>query len=110
MSKIYKTKSRIRQTVSLVLIVIVALAIIYGIWYVAETLNRTQSEETLAATEKAIVKSAVQCYALEGQYPTGLKYLEDNYGLVLNKEKYVYHYESIGVNMVPEVKVFSLYE
>lgn len=110
MAKIYKSKSETRQIISLVLIVIFAVVIIYGIWYAAETLNKAQNEETMAATEKAIVKSAVQCYALEGQYPTGLKYLEDNYGLVLNKEKYVYHYESIGANMVPIVNVFPLDE
>ncbi len=108
MAKIYKSKGNIKSIISLVLIVVLAAVIIYCVWFVADTLKHTQDEETLAATEKAIIKSAVQCYALEGQYPTGIAYLEDNYGLTLNRDKYVYSYESIGANMVPIVKVYPL--
>lgn len=109
MAKIYKSKSTLNTAIKLIVIAILAAFIIYTVWYMADALARSQDEEALAATEKAIVKSAVQCYALEGQYPTGIKYLEDNYGLTLDRTKYVYHYESIGANMVPDVKVYPLY-
>lgn len=108
MAKIYKSKSNIKSTMTILVVIILAVFAIYCVWYVADSLSRTQDEETLAATEKAIIKSAVQCYALEGQYPTGIKYLEDNYGLTLDREKYVYHYESVGANMVPQVNVYPL--
>lgn len=108
MAKIYKQRSNIRKTLTIILMVALIVTVIYGVWSMAESLERTQNQETLAATENAIVRSAVQCYALEGQYPTGIKYLEDNYGLALDREKYIYHYESIGANMVPVVKVFPL--
>lgn len=108
MARIYKSKGTARKAISLILLIALAVFIIYCVWFVSDTLMRTQDEEALAATENAIIRSAVQCYALEGQYPTGIKYLEDNYGLTLNRDKYVYHYESIGANMVPVVKVYPL--
>lgn len=108
MANIYKTKSSLNTGIKLIVIAVLVAFIIYAVWYMADTLARSQNEEALAATKKAIVKSAVQCYALEGQYPTGIKYLEDNYGLTLDREKYIYHYESIGANMVPDVKVYPL--
>lgn len=108
MARIYKSKHEAKSIASIILIVVLAVFIIYCVWYAADMLQRSQDQEALAATENAIIKSAVQCYALEGQYPTGLAYLEENYGLTLNREKYVYHYESIGANMVPVVKVYPL--
>lgn len=108
MANIYKSKGGARHNITIAVIIVLAAFIIYCVWYMADTLSNAQNEEALAATEKAIVKSAVQCYALEGQYPTGIKYLEDNYGLTLDRTKYVYHYESIGANMVPDVKVYPL--
>lgn len=109
MSKIYKSKSTFTIAIKLAIIVVLAVFIIYAVWYMADALERSQNEEALMATENAIVKSAVQCYAIEGQYPSGLEYLEENYGLSLDRERYIYHYESVGANMVPKVKVFPVY-
>lgn len=58
--------------------------------------------------EDTVRKYAVQCYALEGTYPENLKYLTDNYTLTLNKEKYIYHYNYIGANIMPEISVFTI--
>ena len=108
MARIYKSKGETKTIISLILIVIIAIVIIYAVWFIADSLQSTQDQEALTATKNAVMKSAVQCYAIEGQYPTGLSYLEENYGLTLNKEKYVYHYESIGANIVPIVDVYPL--
>jgi hypothetical protein len=50
----------------------------------------------------------VQCYSLEGRYPPDLAYLEKNYGLTLDKGKYVYHYRTIGENMMPRIDLLPL--
>ena len=69
----------------------------------------TQSEQ-LIATEQAVRRAAVQCYALEGSYPSDLTYLEQHYGLMLNHDRYVVHYQSLGSNLMPQIAVFSLEE
>ena len=63
-------------------------------------------DEQLKVMEQAVRRSVVQCYAIEGRYPQSLDYLADNYGLILDKEKYVYHYERLGANLVPEIFIF----
>jgi len=108
MASIYKSRGEGKRTATIIAIIVLAALIIYGIWFVADSLSRTQDEEALAAAERAIIKASVQAYALEGRYPTGITYLEENYGLTLNRNKYVYHYESIGANMIPIVMVYPL--
>lgn len=57
--------------------------------------------------EEMIDKALVQCYALEGSYPSGAQFDEKmaKYGVVLNNEKYIYHYEVLGSNVRPEIIV-----
>ena len=50
-------------------------------------LNRTgqRSQETL---RKAITRACIQCYAIEGRYPPSVEYLEENYGIQIDHDKY----------------------
>ena len=83
-------------------IIVIVIAIYYGLG----SLSNTQDEKQIEIAQDAIMRAAVQCYALESQYPASLNYLVENYGLTLDEGKYVYHYRTIGSNMVPEIKVF----
>ena len=69
-------------------------------------LNATQAEKQAEIAQDAIIKAAVQCYALESRFPPSLGYLVDNYGITLDEDRYVYHYRAIGSNMMPEIKIF----
>jgi hypothetical protein len=89
-------------------IIVVALAVI-AVCILADKLKAGGGDEQLILAQDAVYKYAVQCYALEGFYPSDISYLEENYGLVLN-DKYLYHYVCIGSNMMPEIKVFYVNE
>ncbi|MDR2932451.1 MAG: hypothetical protein LBV27_05020 [Oscillospiraceae bacterium] len=65
---------------------------------------RTEYEQ-LEAARNAINRAAVQCYALEGQYPPNVQYLVDNYGLRVDGEKYVIHYQAFASNIMPDIDV-----
>ena len=54
---------------------------------------------------EAVSRSAVTCYTLEGRYPAELQYLIDNYGLVVDSDKYVVSYNSVADNLRPEIFV-----
>ena len=58
------------------------------------------------AIQNTVKKYVVQCYASEGSYPKDLYYLEENYGLILDENKYTYVYEAFASNVMPEVKVY----
>lgn len=70
------------------------------------------SEKTVNEGEKtlkeAVRKAAVQCYAIEGRYPSSVNYLEENYGLQVNREHYEVFYEGFASNIMPEITVVKL--
>ena len=69
--------------------------------------SKTEAE-SLKSTEEGVRRAAVHCYAIEGQYPESVAYLEENYGLRIDHERYIVHYDIFADNIMPEITVFSL--
>ncbi|MCR5666847.1 MAG: hypothetical protein K6G01_08455 [Eubacterium sp.] len=85
-------------------IVIVAIGIAI-VCFVVQGLRAQQTEQQKEELEKTILQACVQCYAVEGVYPANVSYLEDNYGLTINHDKFIISYEAYSSNLLPEVKV-----
>lgn len=66
-----------------------------------------REEETL---RKAIARASVQCYAIEGRYPPSVDYLEENYGVSINRKKYNVFYNGFASNVMPEITVIPIEE
>lgn len=62
-------------------------------------------EEGAVTLDRAIHRAAVQCYAIEGRYPSSVEYLVDNYGIQIDGEKYVVFYEGFASNLMPDITV-----
>jgi len=107
MARVFRPK---KTAVALKMIAFVAVVIVavYFVFVGLGTLSSTQDDKQLEIARDAIMKAAVQCYALESQFPQSLEYLVDHYGLTLDESKFIYHYRVIGSNMVPEIKVFPV--
>lgn len=75
-----------------------------GVSSVSHTAQESQAE----SLRKAIIRSAVNCYATEGVYPESLAYLKDHYGISWNPESFFVDYEITGSNLMPGVTVISL--
>ena len=59
----------------------------------------------------SVRRSAISCYAIEGRFPStteGVRYLEEHYGLVVDHKRYVVYYESLGDNIIPQIRVISI--
>jgi len=67
--------------------------------------DRSSAERGRKIVGDSVLKAAMQCYALEGRYPSDVEYLRSHYGLSANEEKYTIHYEYIGDNILPDVTV-----
>jgi len=98
-----KNTGAARMAVYVAVVVVCVLLVYFGL----SSLGQTQSGEQIKVSEDAIVRAAVQCYALESRFPESLDYLEQNYGLALDREHYVYHYRAIGSNLMPEIEVYA---
>lgn len=83
---------------------ICAVALI-AVWSAGDMGSGAESEQA-DILRQAVVRSAAECYALEGSYPPDIGYLEAHYGLSVDHEKYIVHYRVEGSNLPPDIDVF----
>ena len=80
--------------------VVIAIAVSFAERTGEETLLRQRQ-----ATEDALRRAAVSCYSIEGVYPQKLDYLEEHYGLTIDREQFVVDYQLLGDNILPQITV-----
>ncbi|MFO7637159.1 MAG: hypothetical protein R6W96_07605 [Clostridia bacterium] len=92
----------VSQILSLVLIAVVAIVFLSS----AMGFKDDSREMYAQVIEETVQKYLIQCYASEGSYPPDLEYLAKNYGLILDHDNYIYHYQPFASNILPDVRVF----
>lgn len=90
------------QILSYFIFIIFIIYLIIGV----DSAKKSNDEERYSILKDAIYRSSVQCYAIEGYYPPNIEYLENNYGLVVDHNKYVINYSVFASNIMPEIEVF----
>lgn len=68
-------------------------------------ISRQIKENSRDAIRDAVLRSAMDCYTVEGVYPQNLEYLEQHYGLRLNHRDFIVSYEVFASNQPPSVLV-----
>lgn len=77
-----------------------------GLFDSQSELKRAEIREEGAIAIRQLVESAArQCYAVEGVYPPNLAYLENHYGIRINKRDYFVNYDAFASNVIPTVIV-----
>lgn len=79
----------------------VLLVCVNGILFFAGRAGR-EGAETL---RDGIRRASVQCYAIEGRYPPSIEYLEENYGIQIDRKRYNVFYSGFASNIMPEITV-----
>ncbi|MGN0712064.1 MAG: hypothetical protein ACI4LO_09890 [Anaerovoracaceae bacterium] len=69
--------------------------------------EKTEAEGAKSLRE-AIRRATVQCYAIEGRYPSSVDYLVENYGIQIDEEKYAVFYEGFASNVMPDITVCEI--
>lgn len=85
------------------LFVVLLTILILGVYY----FGNINTKQNLALTENAIHKAAIQCYANEGFYPPTLEYLEENYCVTIDYDKFTVTYDCAAANVFPNILVFQ---
>lgn len=83
------------------------ILLVVGIWHAYAQISAGLREQSELSVRNSILNTAKQCCAIEGSYPVSLAYLEENYGLVINKNDYVVTYEVFASNVMPSVVVLA---
>ncbi len=85
-----------------------AVVLIAVVWLVTSQSGQRRAEireEGSTAIRELVESAARQCYAVEGVYPPNLAYLEDHYGIRINKKDYFVNYDAFASNVPPSVLV-----
>ena len=89
------------------LVVFVCLAVVAGAGIAG--MRDRNGEQQLAVQKKAIERAAVLCYALEGFYPPKIEYLEEKYGLIVDRNRFFIVYRAFGSNIRPEISAYRFF-
>ena len=89
----------------LLLTCLVLLFVTFGVITAAKELETSHREAGRQQLEDALRRAAVACYAAEGIYPPTTAYLEEHYGIRIDREKYHVFYEVFAENLMPQITV-----
>lgn len=89
---------------SLLFVFLFCFFIVKGIY----NIDHSTLQEQTNSLEKAIRRSVVQCYVVEGTYPPSLDYLVEHYGITYDSDQYYVDYTSIGSNLMPDITIIPL--
>ena len=70
-------------------------------------LTQGRSEEDKKQLEQVLRRAAVACYAAEGIYPPTLSYMEEHYGIQIDRDRYTVMYDAYGANLMPDITVLE---
>ena len=93
---------------SLLVPVIFSAVIIAMIIYGLRQTEASSSAEGLRILEDSIRRAVITAYAIEGRFPDNISHIENNYGIFIDRTRYVVHYRSFASNMMPDIAVFQL--
>ena len=78
--------------------------IMYGL-HQTEQSSRSEGRRIL---EDSIRHAVIVSYAVEGRYPESIAYLEENFGITIDRSKYKVHYSIFATNFMPDITIIEL--
>jgi len=69
-----------------------------------EAASRT---EALRILEDSIRNAVVTCYAIEGRYPDTIAYVEENFNIHIDWDRFIVHYSIFASNVMPDIMVIE---
>lgn len=90
-------------------LLLITVLLLIGVWFLAASGNvdAGQQEAGRKHLEDALRRAAVACYAAEGIYPPTVDYLQEHYGIQIDRQRYYVFYEVFAENVMPQITVVS---
>ncbi len=85
--------------------IIAALIVVIGVLAGAARTGKRDMDKQAESIAEAVSERALQCYVIENAYPESLAYLEENYGLTVNKKEFQVIYTPFAENLPPDIRV-----
>jgi len=61
--------------------------------------------EGLRIAEESIWRAVISCFAAEGRYPPTFEYLQEHYGVTINEDRFIVHFNVFATNIMPDIVV-----
>ena len=91
------------------LVPIVFAAVIMGmISYGLQQTETASRAEGLRILEDSIRRAIITAYSIEGRYPDTITHIEEQYGIYIDRDRYLVHYQIFASNIMPNVAVFDI--
>ena len=90
--------------VPLLFTIVIMAMVIFGL----RQTEVSSKSEGLRVLEDSVRRAVVTCYAVEGRYPDSLKYIEEHYGIHVDRTKYIVHYSIFASNIMPDIAVMEI--
>ena len=93
---------------SILVPVLFTIVMIGMIMYGLRQTEESSRAEGLRILEDSIRRAVIISYAVEGRYPESISYIEQNFGIHIDRSRYVVHYSVFATNIMPEIMVIEL--
>ncbi|HHU17691.1 MAG TPA: hypothetical protein GXZ70_05660 [Clostridiales bacterium] len=94
----------------LIIPILLFLCLLLFMFIGIRNVSSASDKESRQILQDALLRTTVQCYAIEGMYPPNVEYLEEHYGLLFDRNRFIIHYEIFAGNIPPDITVIDLSE
>ena len=70
--------------------------------------RESSKSEGFRILQESIHRAVIINYVVEGRYPESIAYIEEKYGIYIDRTKYVVHYNIFASNIMPDITVIEL--
>ncbi len=85
---------------------VITFVLVFGFFFYAIImLSERSAEQQIKSLETAVTRDVLHCFASEGEYPESMSYIEENYALSYDHNKFEIEYAPGGDGNLPYVKV-----
>lgn len=102
------SRFRLSGLVRAVFLPLAVVAILLCFFTGLSNLRAGEGDEGRHQLEDSIRRTAVACYAAEGIYPPTVEYMEEHYGLQVDRDRYFVDYRPFASNLMPDFTVLEI--
>ena len=88
----------------MLVLLVLSITIVFGVKQ-TEASSRAEGRRLL---EESITYAVVRNYAIEGYYPPSIGFIEEQYGIYIDRSRYAVFYVIYGSNMIPQITVVEM--
>lgn len=88
--------------------IIFSLAIMGMIIFGLQETDASGKDEAVRVLEDSIRQAVIMSYAVEGKYPDTVEYIEQHYGVKIDRNRYLVHYNVFASNLMPDIMVLEV--